>query len=97
MLEKRTRPDELRADDVFANVDLRQHLANWRHFAARHDDGGHVLVATVPSSTTRTTPSPPTQLVSKTVEQTTTGQKLSGIRWSGASVNRRGWAKGDRL
>ena len=43
MLEKRTRPDELRADDVFSNVDLRQHLANWRHFAARHDDGGHVL------------------------------------------------------
>ncbi|MEC8413175.1 MAG: DUF1559 domain-containing protein [Planctomycetota bacterium] len=43
MLEKRTRPDELRADDVFFNVDLRQHLANWRHFAARHDNGGHVL------------------------------------------------------
>ena len=43
MLEKRTRPDELRAEDVFSNVDLRQHLANWRHFAARHDDGGHVL------------------------------------------------------
>ena len=43
MREKRTRPDELRADDVFFNVDLRQHLANWRHFAARHDNGGHVL------------------------------------------------------
>ena len=43
MLEKRTRPDELPADDVFFNADVRQHLANWRHFAARHDDGGHVV------------------------------------------------------
>ena len=55
MLEKRTRPDELpridededededEYEDVFYTEDVRQHLANWRHFAARHDGGGHVL------------------------------------------------------
>ena len=70
-----------------------QDLANWRH-QARHDDGGHVFVAMVPSSTTSMTPSPPTRPVWKTVAQTTTGQKLSGIPWDRPSVNRREWAMG---
>lgn len=43
MLEKRTRADELRSDDVFFNQDLRQHQSDWRGFAARHDGGGHIL------------------------------------------------------
>ena len=43
MLEKRTRQDELRADDEFFNEDLKRHRSDWQRFAARHDGGGHVL------------------------------------------------------
>ncbi len=45
MLEMRTVKIELKADDPHYNRDLARHRADWKRFAARHFDGGHMLFA----------------------------------------------------
>jgi len=45
MLEMRTVRDELPKDDPFYNNQLNRHRADWKRFAARHRDGGHMLFA----------------------------------------------------
>ena len=45
MLEMRATPEELPADDVHFGRDLRRHRSDWKRFAARHFDGGHICFA----------------------------------------------------
>jgi prepilin-type N-terminal cleavage/methylation domain-containing protein/prepilin-type processing-associated H-X9-DG protein len=45
MLEMRTVKIELAADDPHYNRDLARHRADWKRFAARHYDGGHLMFA----------------------------------------------------
>jgi len=45
MLEMRTVRDELPPDDPFYTKALNRHRSDWKRFAARHRDGGHMLFA----------------------------------------------------
>ncbi len=45
MLEMRTVKDELVMTDPYYAEDLARHRSDWQRFAARHEDGGHMLFA----------------------------------------------------
>ena len=45
MLEMRSNPRELPGSDVHFGRDLKRHRADWKRFASRHFDGGHMLFA----------------------------------------------------
>ena len=45
MLEMRANPDELPSGDVHWGLDLARHRCDWKRFAARHFQGGHMLFA----------------------------------------------------
>ncbi|MDA0215233.1 MAG: type II secretion system protein [Planctomycetota bacterium] len=45
MLEMRSNRRELPGSDVHFGRDLKRHRADWKRFAARHFDGGHMLFA----------------------------------------------------
>lgn len=42
MVEMRANPKELPASDVHFGRDLKRHRSDWKRFAARHFDGGHI-------------------------------------------------------
>ena len=82
-----------------STLNVRQHLANWRHFAARHDGGGHVLRGDGSVQ----------YYLNDTITTDSTGIKDGGADYNRPEIvwdplgparlrsNRRGWAKGDRL
>ena len=45
MMELRANQQELAADDVWVNEPLNLQIADWRQFAARHNEGGHMVFA----------------------------------------------------
>ncbi|HWB19235.1 MAG TPA: type II secretion system protein [Phycisphaerales bacterium] len=45
MLEMRSNKNELSRDDPYYNEALNRHRSDWKRFAARHFDGGHMLFA----------------------------------------------------
>lgn len=45
MLEMRANKDELPSSDPFYDKDLRRHRSDWKRFAARHFQGGHLMFA----------------------------------------------------
>ena len=45
MLEMRTDPDELPADDPYYSEELNRHMSDWQRFTARHMKGGHIAFA----------------------------------------------------
>ncbi|MEO0513752.1 MAG: prepilin-type N-terminal cleavage/methylation domain-containing protein [Planctomycetota bacterium] len=45
MLEMRANDDELPAGDPFRGEDLDRQKSDWQRFAARHNDGGHIVFA----------------------------------------------------
>ncbi len=45
MLEMRANQDELPVNDIYYDKDLARHRCDWKRFAARHFQGGHMLFA----------------------------------------------------
>ncbi|MDA0803816.1 MAG: prepilin-type N-terminal cleavage/methylation domain-containing protein [Planctomycetota bacterium] len=43
MMEMRSIPEELKGDDPYFGEDLARHRGDWKRFAARHFNGGHLL------------------------------------------------------